>query len=209
MIFRRIPPKIFPLIHDNNIAYSHGLETGVANQSTIVMICHHDEVGNPTSIETHPENAAFEDIAAKDEKTGETAGTVLELQQETTDRQTFPLYNDVKMVERFSNSALMPAPCPGLTTTQVLEGVAFNIDTYYDAIHYFTNSGKIKSMQSGLKWFTLSRQHPQKSFKIDIHPRTKMANQYMMGAIMTIVPAVDTHHQYPISTDTKSSSVTA
>ncbi len=55
------------------------------------------------------------DVSAKDEKTGATIGTILEMQQETTDRQCFPLWNAVDMPVRITGLSTLDAAVPGLT----------------------------------------------------------------------------------------------
>ncbi len=52
-----------------------------------------------------------EDLDALDEKSGLTIKTILELQNETTDRQCFPLWNAVDM----TSGSLLDALVPGLT----------------------------------------------------------------------------------------------
>ncbi len=62
-----------------------------------------------------PIMCSFEDYEAVDELSSKTVKDVLELQTEATDNQGFPLYNTVKMIEKFANSALMATEQPGLT----------------------------------------------------------------------------------------------
>ncbi len=62
-----------------------------------------------------PMSLSFEDTKAVDELSSLEIEDTLELQTESTDRQCFPLYNAVDMVERVAGSALMPTNQPGLT----------------------------------------------------------------------------------------------
>ncbi len=65
---------------------------------------------------TMPIGMAFkEDYIAIDELTSLETQDVVEMQTEATDRQGFPLYNTVKMVERTAGSATLHANVPGLT----------------------------------------------------------------------------------------------
>ncbi len=57
----------------------------------------------------------FDDITVNDEVSGFDIGEILELQRETTDRQSFPLYNTVKMKAGTSAATTMHAHVPGLT----------------------------------------------------------------------------------------------
>ncbi len=56
-----------------------------------------------------------EDYIAIDELTSIETQDVLEMQTEAPDRQGFPLYNTVKLVEKFTGSAVLAANVPGLT----------------------------------------------------------------------------------------------
>ncbi len=79
-----------------------------------------------------------EDLDALDEKSGLTLKEVLEIQKETTDRQTYPLYNTVKM----GNGSTLHAQVPGLTASQVIEGVSFSSEILKDQARY----GRIKGL---------------------------------------------------------------
>ncbi len=145
--------------------------------------------------------AFIDDYTAIDELSSLETQDVVEMQTESTDRQGYPLYANVKMDEKYANSALLSAVVPGLTTTQVLESVAFSEDDYYDMLHYQTNAGKLKSIQGGLKWFTLTRRFPTMRFPIRLHSATKRANAYMFNGVLIHVPTVDTINQIPITAD--------
>ncbi len=243
----------YPRVHDIRNSWFHGMETGVANTTTIYPLVMQDEgLGAPDSYNAHPEHASFveetgpncfpesrinlvisklkfaltkgaletdglstvtcafmpifcafkDDLDAQDELSTLKVSDILELQSESTDRQAYPLYNGVKMVEKFSNSALLDTTVPGLTTTQVLEGVAFQPNKFYDAIQYYTNANKIKSCVGGLKWFTLSRNRPIANIKIKLRSKVKRMNPYTFFGVMTFVPQVDSYEQIPTSGDT-------
>ncbi len=58
----------------------------------------------------------FDDIAVNDEVSGLDIGELLELQRETTDRQTYPLFNTVDMLAGTGAAVgLLDANVPGLT----------------------------------------------------------------------------------------------
>lgn len=144
----------------------------------------------------------FDDLDAVDELSTLTIGQVLEMQDEDTDNQAFPLYNDIKLTELVAGSATLHADQPGLTTTQVLEGVAFAVDTYYDNLQFLTTSNKLKVCQGGLKWFELQRNHPTKTVKIRIRPKVKrMVKKAFMG-VLVVVPPVGGNHSYNFAADT-------
>ncbi len=149
-----------------------------------------------------PVFVSFEDQLAIDELSGTEVRDVLELQSEATDRQAYPLFNGVKMVEKYSNSALLDAAVPGLTSTQVLEAVAFSEETYYDALQYMTIGPKLKACQGGLKWFTLTERFPIKKVKIKLRRKNKNMKQFGFFGVMVIVPNTGTHLQYHVAAET-------
>lgn len=143
-----------------------------------------------------------ESLTVIDELSSTETQDVLELQSETTDRQCYPLYNGVDMPVRYTGAGDLNANVPGLTTDQKIEGVTFSTNDYYNALHYMTISGKLKKMQYGLKWFTLTRQHPTKRIRIHMKSSAKKINPYTFLGVMTYVPEVDTNYQIPTSGET-------
>ncbi len=96
----------------------------------------------------------------------------------------------------------LPTNVPGLDTGQGIEGVAFQTSVYYDAINFFTNSGKLKKVQSGLKWFTLTKNRPFREFKLFIHPKNKFMNPFSFMGCLINVPPVATFEQSAVAADT-------
>ncbi len=146
-------------------------------------------------------HGAFEDFDANDELTGVTVGNVLELTSESTDRQTYPLYDDTKISEKFTGSATQDADAPGLTATQVIENVAFDPGLYYDAINYYTISDKLKKVQDGLRWITLTQNNPTKLIKFNIKSNVKSLNPYTLLAHMIYFPKAGTYYQIPVASE--------
>lgn len=147
-------------------------------------------------------NTSFlEDYTALDEISTLDTSEVLELQTEATDRQAGPLYNGIDTTPRFTGSANTPSSTPFLAS-QILECVAWNTLNYYDALHYMTIAGKLKHIQRGLKWFTLSRSKPIKKFRLFISGKSKRMVPYSQTSVMTYVPSAGTKEQYAIVSDT-------
>ncbi len=143
-----------------------------------------------------PIHCAFEsDIDAKDEKTGLTVGTILELEKETTDRTVVPLWTGADMTIPVAALGLEPTNVTGLTTDQKQEGVSFDTGTYYDALQYFQNAGKIRACSGGLKWMTLTKNHPHQTIRIRLRSKNKFMNPYNFAAVLFVTPAVDTARQ--------------
>ncbi len=120
---------------------------------------------------------------------------VLELQTEDTDKQGYPLWNGTDMLEAAAGSADLAATVPGLTTDQQIEGVAFSETTYYDALSYLTIAGKMKSLQSGLKWYTLTPNKPFINIPIHIKSSAKTINEFTFQGVLIHVPVVDSGDQ--------------
>ncbi len=212
----------------------------VTLDSTIMPIAFYDEgMGAPTSLETHPENAAFavvtnqancfinsrinivlanlrfnitskflddnlasvrlsfmpihmafiDDYTAIDELSTLEIQDVLEMQTESTDNQGGPLYvAATDLPEATSGEALLATTTPFLDTDTGLEAVAFQSATYYNMLHFMTNSGKLKATQSGLKWFELDANRPTRSFDIMIRPKVKRMNKFTYFGVLVNVP---------------------
>jgi len=94
-------------------------------------------------------------LDAEDKKTGNDIETILELAHETTDEQAYPLFNTVKLYEGGGNYDV-PANQPGLTGTQQPEGVAFDKEMFFDAMHYYTNKSMLKQVAGRMMNHTLS-----------------------------------------------------
>ncbi len=89
-------------------------------------------------------------LDAFDKKTSDDIETILELTHETTDEQCYPLWNNTKLFE--SGGTLdYDALVPGLTTDQQPEGVAFDKELFFDAMHYYTNKAMLKSVASKMR----------------------------------------------------------
>lgn len=148
-------------------------------------------------------NTAFkESIDAKDEGSGETIGTICELQTETTDRKVYPIWSGTDMGNPYGSASNHEAEVDGLTTSQATEAVAFNRTTYYDALQFYDIAGKLKKVTSGLKWFTLTKNNPVKKFKIRLKSNVKRVNPYSGSFVLTHIPYVDTIYQPHFSGDT-------
>ncbi len=89
-------------------------------------------------------------LDAFDKKTGIDIENILELTHETTDEQCYPLWNTVKLYEGH-NVRDYDALIPGLTGTQQPEGVAFNLETFWDARHFYTNNNMLNKVTSNYR----------------------------------------------------------
>ncbi len=129
-----------------------------------------------------------EDYIAIDELTSVEVQDVLEMQTESTDRQGFPLWANADMAEPSTNHGNLAADVPGLTTDASIEGVAFDEALFYDAIHYYTISNKLKNAQRGLKWITLNDNRPYARIRINIDSKVKRMNEYTFFGLLLHCP---------------------
>lgn len=146
--------------------------------------------------------AAFkEPYEAADELTSTTTAAVLGLQKEATDRQAGFLYNGTDVRVLASGLEDTDDAQPFLTLDNDLEGVTFNLDTYYNALQYYSTSELIKKMQFGMKWITLTKNKPYVNIPIRIKRAAKFMNPYAFCGVLLHVPETDGLHQGLPDTD--------
>ncbi len=95
-------------------------------------------------------------LDAFDKKTGNDIETILELTHEVTDEQVYMLGNNVKLYEGHGVNDL-PADVPGLDTNQQPEGCAFDMEMYFDALHYYSNAEMLRTVTDRMKRYVLTR----------------------------------------------------
>ncbi len=146
--------------------------------------------------------AFIEDYTAIDELTALETQDVLEMQTESTDNQGFPLWNGVDMKVPKAGSNLLPANIPGLTATQAVEGITFSHGEYYDMLHFLTNGGKLKRVQGGLKWITLTRNRSTRKIRIRLRGKVKAMNKFTFFGVMCLCLPVASQLQFANAGDT-------
>ncbi len=146
-------------------------------------------------------SAFSENLDAKDELSGLQIKNILEVQTESTDRQTYPLWAVNKMALPYTGSATLDAAVPGLTASQIIEAVNFGEEAHYDAIQFYSISGLYKTLQHGLKWLTLTPNRPFARIPIHIKSNVKRMNEYAILGLMLHVPVVDTNSQMVHTSD--------
>lgn len=151
-------------------------------------------------------HGAFEDFDANDELSSATVGDILELTKETTDRQTFPIWDGAGQdtTTKFTGSNVLGSNQQGLLTPFTHETTTFDPDLYYDAINHFTNAKMIQKVSDGLRWITLTRDNPTRLFKFRITSNVKASNPFSYFGLMLHVPNAGTKYQLPTAGDTTS-----
>ncbi len=145
-------------------------------------------------------------LDAFDKKTGQDIETILELTHETDEEQTLVLWNGVKLFEQSTDKFDLPTDVEGLTTTQRPEGIAFDKDTFFDAMHYYTNKDMLKTVTGGMRTHILSEPiipHGRSIItggKSVVPSLCKFANPYMFCGELFHVPPENDRSQYAIGT---------
>lgn len=121
---------------------------------------------------------------------------ILELQTEATDRQGFPLFVAAADLPEISTSrANLGANQPGLDTDVGIEAVAFDVNAYYDMLHYMTNGSMLANSTGGLSWDVLTQQRPFIMKRFQINPKVKRMNEYTFGGLLINFPAAGQSEQ--------------
>ena len=146
-------------------------------------------------------------LEAFDKKTGNDVETILELTHETTDEQTYPLFNGTDLFQG-SGVRNMTADQLGLTTDLKPEGVAFDKDMYFNALHYYTNKEMLRKVTGNMLSWTLTDPlvnakhaiaHVTKRISM---PICKFGNPYMFCGELFHVPPVGALDQFHLAAQT-------
>ncbi len=146
-------------------------------------------------------------LDAFDKKTGNDIETILELQHETTDEQTYPLFNGTKLFES-GGTYDYEAQQPGLTADQQPEGVAFDKELFFDAMHYYTNKQMLRNVTGKMRDYTLSEPlvpHGRSivtNYKTFVAPLCKFMQPYSFHGELFHVPQVGARDQYHLAGET-------
>ncbi len=151
-------------------------------------------------------------LDAFDKKTGNDTETILELEHETTDEKCYPIYNGTKLFESggiYDMAPLSGYASIGLTTDGQPEGVAFDKEMFFDAMHYYTNKEMLKQMTDRMRSHILSeplvphgRSIVSKSITMNTPPLCKFANPYDYCGELFHVPQVGSRTQYHLAGET-------
>lgn len=141
----------------------------------------------------------LENLTAKDEKSTDEVEDILELQHETDDRQTYPLWNGTKLSGTSLDTGTGTGQ--GLTTNGNIEGVEFDVDKLYDALQYYTNSGKVRKSIGKIRWINISR---RRNFRMSfrIKSKTKAINPYTFFGVLVWIPDENEVNQLFVTGDT-------
>lgn len=110
-------------------------------------------------------HGAFEDAwTPTDEKTGFSTATILELISDTTNEDVIPDFLTDLLTEQDQPLSTIHDTETfahyGLTTDAKLEGVPWDLDLWFDAMQFFTNAGKLKTLAGRVNSATVTTNKP-------------------------------------------------
>ncbi len=148
-------------------------------------------------------------LDAFDKKTGEDIESLIEMQHEVTDEQAYPIFNGTKLFEEATDAYDMPSTQPGLSGTQQPEGVVFDKEKFFDAMHYYTNKEMLKLVTQKLRTHLLSepivphgRSIVRMTRTFDVAPLCKFQHPYTFCGELFSVPQAGTRTQYHMAANT-------
>ncbi len=166
-------------------------------------------------IQILPIACAFEDIDAADDLSSITVGAALELTDEDTTNNTFPIYNDVVIVATAGQQVDMGSTQLGLTATTALEYVTFDMDQLFNLLKYGSNRGKLKSCIGGIITRRLAvaventfggdsgaGSSSTVNMKIRLPPKAKFMNKKTFFGLLVRIPTSGTESNYGEAADT-------
>lgn len=183
-------PNCFPDSRVNSARIN--LEIGVAKQL-------YSTDGQETlKIAVIPYHTAFlESLTAKNEVTSEEVEDIIELQHETTDRQTYPLWNGTKLG---GDLLEVGSAVPGLTTNTNIEGIDLDISKIYDGLQFYSNGGKLRNTIGKIKWLYISRNRMLR-LQIRANSKTKAMNPYTSFGCIIHLPREQEFNQNTLTGD--------
>ncbi len=151
-------------------------------------------------------------LDAFDKKTGNDIETLLELEHETTDEKCYPIFNGTKLFESGGTYDMAPLSgfaSIGLTTDGQPEGVAFDKEMFFDAMHYYTNKEMLKTVTDRMRSHIVSeplvphgRSIVSKSVTMNTPSLCKFAHPYTYCGELFSVPQVGDRTQYHLAGET-------
>ncbi len=137
--------------------------------------------------------AFLDSLDAEDSKTATQVEDLLELQHDTANKDTYPLFSGVNLGTGSQAISTIPAAEAfgdyGLTADTAMESVAFDEDAFFDGLSYFTNKGMLKKAIGKFKTVTLRPDRPYMYFSNNFtYPRVKRGNPYTFCGVMVHLP---------------------
>ncbi len=149
-------------------------------------------------------------LDAFDKKTNNDIETILELTHDTGDEITKVLWNGTKLFESGGTFDYAPASGfadIGLTTDGQPEGVAFDKEMFFDAMHYYSNKEMLKAVTDNMRNYTLSEPSVPHGRSIVtggtkfVPSLCKFQNPYTFCGELFSLPQTGSRSQYHVASD--------
>ncbi len=150
-------------------------------------------------------------LDAFDKQGGGDIENILELQHATNDEICYPLFNGTKLYE--GSGVVDHAPLGGfadigLSVSGQPEGVAFDKEGFFDAMHYYTNKQMLRTVTSKMRTHIVSeplvphgRSIVTKNVKMDTPSLCKFQHPYTFCGELFHVPLVGSKTQYHLASE--------
>lgn len=149
--------------------------------------------------------AFLSSLDAEDDDSGLDIEEILELTHAVGAKRVEPLY-----ATKLSSTGTQPLNTIleaealedyGLTTTAVMENVAWNLDDYFDCLSYYTNSGMMRKVTGPIKTWTLTRDRTATYHSNNFtNPIVKRGNAYTYCGVLIWV-GLPGAHSFGVATD--------
>ncbi len=136
-----------------------------------------------------------------DEKTQDEVRDVWEMQMDDTDEIGYPIFNGTDLtILGAVNSNNLGTEVKGLTTDAKIEGVAFDMEKYYDALQYYQNYNSVKMVNpGGMRVAYPSRDRTYFTHSNNFtYPTVKRMNKYTFCGILIHVDIAGGRYQVPM-----------
>jgi hypothetical protein len=141
-------------------------------------------------------------LDAADERTGTDVEAILELQHNATGKKVYPVFMGTNLNAGFSHPLNTVSDTEtfddyGLTANDVIEGVTFDMDTYFDARKFYSNKGMLEYVCPKIHTETLTRDRGWHYHSNNYtYPTVKRITKYTWCGIGFEIPQADSAQQY-------------
>ncbi len=193
-----------PLIHMNSIVPKLMVKFSITMAKAAIVT----DAMRAIKVNYMPLYFSFLDtLEAEDTKTAVQIEDILEMQHDTTNKDTYPLYSATDL-----NSGILPFSTVvatevfgdyGLTTNINAESVSFDDELFWDAQQYYSNRGMLRKVTGGWKTAIVTRDRPFNYFSNNFtYPTVKRGNPYTYCGMLFHLPLGGDSEQFFDAADT-------
>lgn len=141
-------------------------------------------------------------LEAEDARTAVQIEDILELQHDTTNKDTYPTQSGVKLLNS-GNQPLSTKPYAeafadyGLGTSAILESTAFDKELFFDALQYYGNASMLKKVTGPMHRVNINQDRPYLYNSNNFtNPNVKRGNPYTYCGILFHLPQAGSAEQF-------------